>query len=106
MASASPARLDRLIARFKRGHIPLLVDLVREGVATGVFRGDVPAGVLMAAIGTLGGPAQILLGVIGGHLPSKRLPRADTRAAALVDVLLGGIALRPVLGRRRRASLR
>jgi TetR/AcrR family transcriptional regulator len=94
-ALASPARLERLIARFQRGHIPLLVDLVRDGVTTGVFRSDLPAGVLMVAIGTLGGPAQILLGVVGGHLPPKMVPRADARAPALVDVLLDGVAARP-----------
>jgi AcrR family transcriptional regulator len=93
-ALASPARLDRLIARFRRGHIPLLVDLVRDGVAAGVFRNDLPAGVLIAAVGTLGGPAQILLGVLGAHLPAKMVPRADTRAPALVDVLLDGIRVR------------
>lgn len=103
---ASPARLDRLIARFKRGHIPLLVDLVREGVATGVFRTDLPAGVLLAAVGALGGPAQLLLGAIGAHLPSKMVPRPDARAAALVDVLLGGVALHPAPGRRRRTPAR
>jgi TetR/AcrR family transcriptional regulator len=93
-ALASPARLDRLIARFRRGHIPLLVDLVRDGVAAGVFRNDLPAGVLMAAVGTLGGPAQILLGVLGAHLPAKMVPRADARTAALVDVLLNGVRIR------------
>jgi TetR/AcrR family transcriptional regulator len=101
---ASPARLDRLIGRFKRGHIPLLVDLVREGVATGVFRNDLPAGVLLAAVGALGGPAQLLLGAIGAHLPSKMAPRADARAATLVDVLMDGIAPRPAPGRRRRPT--
>jgi AcrR family transcriptional regulator len=99
-ALSSPTRLDRLIARFKRGHIPLLVDLVHEGVAAGVFRNDLPAGVLLVALGALGGPAQVLLGVIGGHLPSKLVPRPDMRATALVDVLLGGIAPR---GRSARA---
>lgn len=99
-ALASRARLDRLIARFRRGHIPLLVNLVREGLATGVFRDDLPAGVLLAAVGALGGPAQILLGVLGGHLPSKMVPRAESRPAALVDVLLRGVAV----PRRRTAS--
>ena len=89
---ASPARLERLLARFRRGHIPLLLDLVREGVASGVFRGDVPVGVLIAAVGVLGGPAQLLLATMEGRLPPAMVPRADGRSAALVDVLLNGVA--------------
>ena len=89
---ASPARLERLLALFRRGHIPLLLDLVREGVATGVFRGDVPIGLLLAAVGALGGPAQLLLGVMEGRLPPTLIPRADGRPAALVDLLLHGVA--------------
>jgi AcrR family transcriptional regulator len=92
---ASPARLERLLALFRRGHIPLLLDLVREGVATGVFRGDVPVGLLLAAVGALGGPAQLLLGAMEGRLPPSLVPRADGRAAALVDLLLHGVAQTP-----------
>ena len=53
-ALISSTRLDRLIERFLRGHIPLVLDLVREGVTTGVFRGDVPVGLLLAAVGGAG----------------------------------------------------
>jgi len=102
---ASPARLERLLARFRRGHIPLLLDLVRDGVATGVFRGDIPVGLLAAAIGALAGPAQVLLGAMEGRLPAAVVPRADGRAAALVDVLLHGVA-QPARGPATRAKTR
>jgi len=96
---ASPARLERLLALFRRGHIPLLLDLVRDAVATGVFRGDVPVGLLLAAVGALGGPAQLLLGAMEGRLPPALIPRADGRSAALVDLLLHGVA-QPARGAR------
>jgi len=102
---ASPARLERLLARFRRGHIPLLLDLVRDGVATGVFRGDIPVGLLAAAIGALAGPAQVLLGAMEGRLPPALVPRPDGRGAALVDVLLHGVA-QPARGQAARAKTR
>ena len=89
-ALASPRRLDRLVRRFQRGHLPLLVGLVEEGVAAGLFRDDLSPGVLVAALGALGGPAQLVLAALDGRLPGK-VPRAAGRAAPLVDVLLHGI---------------
>ena len=88
---ASPARLERLLDRFRRGHLPLVLDLVRDGFTSGVFRGDVPVGLLLAAVGALGGPAQLLLGAMEGRLPPALVPRADGRSAALVDLLLHGV---------------
>jgi AcrR family transcriptional regulator len=99
---ASPARLERLLARFMRGHIPLLLDLVRDGMATGVFRGDMPVGLLLAAVGALGGPAQLLLGAMEERLPPTMIPRAGGRAGALVDLLLHGVA-QPARGSKSKA---
>jgi TetR/AcrR family transcriptional regulator len=86
----SPGRLERLIRRFQRGHVPLLVELVEDGVAAGLFRQDLPNGLLLAALGVLGGPAQLLLGALRGRLPASALPPAEDRATVLVDVLLHG----------------
>jgi AcrR family transcriptional regulator len=93
-ALASPARLDKLIRRFQRGHLPLLFDLVRDGVAADVFRDDVPPGLLLATIAALGGPAQAMLGVAGRRFPAQGFPARRDRAKALVDVLLGGVGAR------------
>ncbi len=98
-ALASPTRLDKLIRRFQRGHLPLLFDLVRDGVAAGVFRDDLPAGLLLAAIAALGGPAQVMLGVARRRLPRRGIPAAQDRSQALVGLLLEGIGARD---RRRR----
>ena len=92
----SPHRLDRLVKRFQRGHLPLLAQLAEDGVKAGAFRKDLSPAVLLAAIGCLGGPAQAVLSVISERLPTAApLPAPEHRSAALVDVLLSGIAAQP-----------
>jgi AcrR family transcriptional regulator len=92
----SPARLDKLIRRFQRGHLPLLVNLVDDAVAEGLFRDDLPVALLLASMMALGGPAQAMLGQVRHRLPSAKVPRAQDQAESLIDVLLHGV------GRRKR----
>jgi AcrR family transcriptional regulator len=90
-ALASPDRLASLIERFQRGHLPLIFQLVKDGTSEGVFRKDLPTGLVLAALMAIGGPAQLMLGVAERHLPGRAIPRAPDRALALVDVLFTGI---------------
>jgi AcrR family transcriptional regulator len=95
-ALTSPDRLESLIERFQRGHLPLIFQLVKDGTSEGVFRKDLPTGLLLGALMAIGGPAQLMLGVAERHLPGKAVPRTPDRALALVDVLFTGIgAARP-----------
>ena len=89
---ASPARLERLLARFSADTFRCCSTWFTRGWRAAYFRGDVPVGVLIAAVGVLGGPAQLLLATMEGRLPPAMVPRADGRSAALVDVLLNGVA--------------
>jgi AcrR family transcriptional regulator len=106
-ALASPARLSHLIARFRRGHVPLLIDLVREGMRTGHLRTDLPPAALLVATVALAGPAQVLFGLVcanlgpnldqpgGAGLPSARAGSATGAtppASALLETLWRGIA--------------
>jgi len=93
-ALSSPVRLQKIIHRFQRGHLPLVLGLARDGVDEGVFRDDIPVGLLVATLAALGGPAQVMLGVAERELPSRKLPRGRDPAGALVDVLLHGVAAR------------
>jgi AcrR family transcriptional regulator len=92
---ALPARLDRLIARFQRGHLPLIMALVRDGFAAGLFDPQLPVPLVGAAMMVLGGPAQILLRVAGqrGLLPATAA--GAPLAAALMRVFLGGVSAPP-----------
>jgi AcrR family transcriptional regulator len=123
-ALASPVRLQTLIARFRRGHVPLMVDLIREGVREGHLRADLSPAALLVALVALAGPAQFLVGVVRANLglperfdagtrPSPGTaggpPSPSPRDPDLLEVLLGGIAAptppstqRPTGGKRRR----
>ena len=100
-ALTSPARLGRLLRRFQRGHLPLLVDLVRDGMAAGVFRTDLPPPFLLAAIVAIAGPAQAILEVLDRHLAPGIVPPRPARPPHLLGVLLGGIAAAPARRARR-----
>jgi AcrR family transcriptional regulator len=88
---ALPARLDRLIARFQRGHLPLVLALVKDAFATGIFDAQLPPPVVAAAMMVLAGPAQVLLKQIGarGLLP---VPPPAEISGHLVRVLLQGVS--------------
>jgi AcrR family transcriptional regulator len=88
---ALPARLDRLIARFQRGHLPLILELLKDGFAAGLFEARLPLPLVGAALMVLGGPAQVLLRLAGerGLLPP--LPGGAPLAGDLMRVFLQGV---------------
>jgi AcrR family transcriptional regulator len=89
-ALTSGERLRSVIARFSRGHIPLIFNAVRRGVEGGELREDLHPAVLMAATLFLGTVPQIALRVLGKHLPMT-LPGPAEVTRQLADVLLNGI---------------
>jgi AcrR family transcriptional regulator len=91
-ALTSPARLTRLIRRFRKGHVPLLLSLVRDGFAAGTFSPDVPPPLVLMAMMALGGPGQAMLQVMARRVRLPGIPPAEALAPALVRILLGGVA--------------
>jgi TetR/AcrR family transcriptional regulator len=113
-ALVSSARLDRLVARFLRGHLPLVLGLLREGVRDGTLDGRRPTLLLMMATFALAGPPQLIRRTIRGRLPGAAgLPAGEALADELLEILLGGVAggrprrragRRPVRPRRARSE--
>lgn len=91
-ALTSTARLDRLIARFLRGHVPLLLRLVQDGTADGTFGPQHSPLTVALSLVSLAGPAQVMRRVIEQRLPFVEAPRHDALANELVDVLFKGVA--------------
>jgi TetR/AcrR family transcriptional regulator len=87
----SPARLDKLLRRFQRGHLPLLFNLIDDAVAGGLFRDDLPVALLLGSMMALAGPAQAMLSQARHRLPSGKVPRTQDQAESLIDVLLHGV---------------
>lgn len=91
-ALTSTSRLDRLIARFLRGHVPLLLRLVQDGTADGTFGPQHSPLTVAISLISLAGPAQLVRRVIEGRLPFVEAPRGGALSQELVDVLLNGVA--------------
>ena len=89
----SSKRLDRLIARFQKGHIPLVVQTLMEGVSDGSIDAKVPPAVLVLSTVAVGALPQVMRRVIGERV---QLPGMDDDAFArnLVGVLFDGIGAR------------
>jgi AcrR family transcriptional regulator len=84
-------RFERLVDRFLRGHVPLVLSTLLEGVQSGALAPRHPM-VLMAATLALAGPPQVVRRAIGERFPVAGAPAGKELARELVDVLLHGIA--------------
>ncbi len=91
-ALISSARLERLIERFLRGHIPLIVSTVSAGIAEGALRRDVHPALLMMLVLAVGGPPQLIGTVARERFGMTDLPGGGELASTLVKLLFQGIA--------------
>jgi AcrR family transcriptional regulator len=98
-ALVSSARLDRLLARFLRGHVPLVMRLIEDGRRDGTFAPGRPPLLLLMATFALAGPPQLIRRTLRGRLAAAAaLPEGEAFADDLLELLLTGAA--PPLARR------
>lgn len=91
-ALVSSARFDRLIARFQRGHFPLVLATLADGMRAGSIRADVSPALLLPIAAAVGAIPQLVLNHIAPGLPG---PRGDALVDTLIDLLWHGIAAPP-----------
>jgi AcrR family transcriptional regulator len=91
-ALLSTQRFERILERFSRGHIPLGLRLLLEGVKNGELDSRRHPIVLMLAMFSLAGPAQLVRRALDKRVPLPGAPAGNALARELVDVLLHGIA--------------
>lgn len=101
----SPARLARLMERFRHGHLPLVLALVRDGFAGGTFDPRLPPALVVVAMMILAGPAQVLLQHARDEIPLP-LPPGHPVSEGLLGILLRGVSPPPAPARRRSAGIR
>ena len=58
-ALGSSARLQRVLARFMRGHLALLTATIADGIKSGEFDRAIPAPLILVAVMGLGGAPQL-----------------------------------------------
>jgi AcrR family transcriptional regulator len=78
-ALVSPPRLHRLMERFKRGHIPLVLEMIGRGIAKGELDSTIPLPIMVASIFGLVGAPQIVRRAMEGALPFP-LPSVEETA--------------------------
>jgi AcrR family transcriptional regulator len=87
-------RFERLVERFLRGHVPLVLKTVIEGLQDGTLDAARHPVVVMLATFGLAGPPQLIRRALGERVPIPGAPSGGVLARELVDVLLHGIAPR------------
>ena len=90
-ALISSDRLDRVVARFQRGHLPLVVSALADGVEAGAIDASIPLPVLMMCALGLGVVPQIVRRIGGKYPHFAGLPESGELARALMTVLFHGI---------------
>lgn len=91
-ALISSARLSRLMDRFAKGHLPLVLQMLLGGVAAGELSNQHHPAVLAAATVSLALLPQVFRRLTEGRLPNGvTIPPADALAASMVGVLLRGV---------------
>lgn len=85
-------RFERLVERFLRGHVPLVLKTVFDGIREGTLDAKRHPVVLLLATFGLAGPPQLIRRALGSRLPVPSAPEGTVLARELVDVLLHGIA--------------
>jgi AcrR family transcriptional regulator len=87
----SSSRRDRIMQRFARGHVGLVLRTILDGVKEGAFDSKRHPVVLLLATASLAVPPQVLRRAIGDRLPVPGAPSGKALARELVDVLFRGV---------------
>jgi len=99
----SSKRLDRLLARFQKGHVPVVLQTLMEGVEDGTIDARLPPAVLFLCTVAVGAMPQLARRVISKRLPLPGL-LGDAFTDQLVDVLFNGIGGRGTAAKVGRAA--
>lgn len=88
---SSQERFTRLIDRFQRGHVPLMIGFLAEGMSCGALTSSQPPGVVMMAAAALGTLPHLMRRALGERFPVALAPTGAELSRALVHVLLNGL---------------
>lgn len=97
---SSSARLRRIFARLMRGHLPLLMATIADGIQSGEFDATIPAPFILLAIIGLGPLPQVARLATRALPMFSALPDADELAALSVRILFRAV------GATKRAGVR
>ena len=92
-ALVSSDRLQKVLERFMRGHVPILLKTLAQGMTDGTLRTDTPLPATVAAIATCAIFPQIMRRRVAATkgLPAVFIPDADKLADAMLTTVFEGI---------------
>lgn len=90
-ALLSSARFQKVFARAERGHLPMILETLREAFEKGDIDPSLPLPVVLACTLGLGALPQLLRRGVGDHMPLSGLPPAGELAALSVNLLFRAI---------------
>jgi AcrR family transcriptional regulator len=91
----SSARLKHVMERFQRGHAPLVIMALGEGVQKGKLTDKLPPGVMVVSTFMMAVIPQIVRRLIGDKTPPGIVvPQGEEFSRLLYDVLMHGIVKR------------
>jgi AcrR family transcriptional regulator len=90
-ALVSSRRLDTIVERFQRGHIPLMIRVVSDGMQQGTFDPSHHPFVVLLAMMGLGGPGQLLRRLVAARMPELDLPKGPALSGEMLRILLRGV---------------
>jgi AcrR family transcriptional regulator len=97
-ALVSSSRLDRIVERFQRGHMPLILRLIADGLADGTFAAGIHPVALLASMMALGGPGQLVHRVVAERVPFPGSLRGQALSEQMVENLLRGVGAKAQVG--------
>ena len=93
-ALVSSKRLDSIVERFRRGHIPLMVQLVMDGLAGGTFDAKLHPFVIALSMMGLGAAGQLVGRAANQRLPGAGVPTGPDLSRQMLEVLLHGAGVK------------
>ena len=90
-ALVSSARLDSIVERFQRGHLPLMIRLIGDGLADGTFDRSYPPLFLILSMMALGGPGQLIHRALEHRSPFPPPGDGVPTPERMLRILLNGV---------------
>jgi AcrR family transcriptional regulator len=90
-ALVSSKRLDRIFELFWRGHVPMILKLIGDGLADGTFDDRIHPAVVGLSMLALGGPGQLVRRAFEPRSPFPGIPSGAELSEQMLKNLLYGV---------------
>jgi AcrR family transcriptional regulator len=90
-ALVSTERRERLIERFQRGHFPIVVRTILDGLADGTLERSLHPLVVLSSVVALGALPPVIVRLVGGRLPLPGSAQPEDLPKQLITALFRGV---------------